>query len=130
MFLNKITFTVYGCLLAVAVTMNIFLSVLLTQATTNLVGASLLVIEPTLSWNNNVTDKEIAFISVNGTFTNASNKATTQMSQPYMNLTAASVSTITREGTKPERILRRGKRYLDFLSTSRMFVGRKYKEML
>ena len=125
MFLNKIIFTVHGCLLAIAVTMNVVLSVLLTQATANLVGASLLAIEPTSSWNNNETDKEIAFISVNGKLLSASNKATTETPQPYMNLTGSSVSTTTGGDTKPERLLRRGKRYLDFLNTSRMFVGTK-----
>lgn len=121
---NKMVFSVYGCLLVVAATVDIFLSVLLTQATTNLVGASLLAIEPTSSWNNNKTDKEIAFISVNGNRLNVSNMATTSTIQSYMNLSASSVSTKGGD-SKAEGKLRRGRRYLDFLNTSRMFVGTK-----
>lgn len=92
-----------------------------THSPTNLARASLPVTEQASSSSD--TDKEIAFISDNGSHLDVSKTTLSTATRKAETDTDTGTGTGTEKTDSSGRSLKRGKRYLDFISNSRTAVG-------
>lgn len=102
-------------LVRVLVTGTILLQSLIAASSAN---ASFLVDEQA-SRSNNTTDKEIAFVSFNGNLRNDNKPKPKAKTQP----TTVNATSVAATVSEPFQVHKRGRRYLDLLDTTRMFVG-------